>query len=62
MVLIVMVASVLLMVAEWWKGVQNLDMVTDVYHGCFIKLYYCIEVVLAIPCVEPLIQMFVFPW
>ena len=37
MVLIVMVASVLLMVAEWWKGVQNLDMVTDVYHGCFVK-------------------------
>jgi hypothetical protein len=28
----VMVASVLLMVAEWWKGVQNLDMVTDVHH------------------------------
>jgi hypothetical protein len=37
MLLIVMVANVLLMVAEWWKGVQNLDMVTDVYRVCFIK-------------------------
>jgi hypothetical protein len=25
------------MVVESWKGVQNLDMITDVYHGCFIK-------------------------
>jgi hypothetical protein len=30
-------ASVLLMVAEWWKGVQNLDVVTDMY-----LFFFCI--------------------
>jgi hypothetical protein len=37
MVLVVTVASVLQMAAEWWKGVQKLYMVRDVYHVCFIK-------------------------
>jgi hypothetical protein len=62
MVLLVMVASVLQIAAEWWKGVQKLDMVRDVCHVCFIKFEYYIEDVLPIHCVEPSFQLFVFPW